>query len=344
MKSHRACASGDVRSDPATCLRDEHSARCRRAPVRAATGSARVQRAFLAAGLQFLALTLAYLLPGPQPALAQSTAQLTDWALICPQGSAGEPYFHDPRGFTIPILDLGVRAIASSLCKLTTPAATTNYPVTVTNHGASTIYVAFTNYSTQQPATITWTNCTVANNQATIPTGMTCYAQVPTTAGMTRFCAFTTLVPTGRTPNCNLAQANNQTMIETNFGTGANGVCFPTSLASCVWYDISVIPQNCTPSAWSLNYCQNTGGASYNLPVSLASSGQVTFTCKGPPSSTPYGNANYPSMCGVSTMSPPGCVGNTPTCVNAFFFPTPTPQPNVEAQGSALVIMFLSGP
>jgi hypothetical protein len=84
----------------------------------------------------------------------------------------------------------------------------------------------------------------------------------------------------------------------------------------------------------------NTGGASYNLPVSVASSGQLTYTCKGPPSGT-YGNSNYPSNCGNPTAS---CVGNVPTCDNAYFFPTPSPQPNSEAQpGQILVITFLAG-
>jgi hypothetical protein len=339
MKSQTFSASGDTRSDPLTQLLDDHSARCSPVHVRAATGPARAQSRFLAS-LQFLALALAYLLPGPQPALAA----LGDWTLVCPQGNTGEPVFHAPigSGLTVTIVDPAMRAVASTLCKLTTPAAAANYPVTVTNQGTSTIYVAFTDYSTQQPATVTWTGCTVVNNQVVVPPGgaTTCSAQVPVTVGMTRFCAFTSQVPIGQTPNCNLAQAHNQTMVETNFGTGANGVCFPTTLASCVWYDISVIPQNCTPQAWSTNGCMNTGGASYNLPVSLAASGQVTFTCKGPPNSA---NSNYPSNCGVPTMSPPGCVGNSPTCVNAYFFPTPTPQPNVEAQGSTLVIKFLPG-
>jgi hypothetical protein len=339
MKSYATCQSCDARTNPGAHLRDDHSARSSSASLRGATGVAR-PRGLLTLGLQFFALALAYLVPGPQPVVAA----MPDWTLVCPQGSAGEPYFHIPLGgLTVPIIDPGVRAIASNLCKLTTPATAQTYPVTVTNQGASTIYVAFTNYSTQQPATITWGNCSVVNNQATIPTGTTCSAQVPVTAGKTRFCASTAQVPIGQTPNCNLAQTYNQTMVETNFGTGANGVCYPTSLSSCVWYDISIIPQNCTPSAWTLNYCASTGGASYNLPVSLASSGQVTFTCKGPQSTTPYGNANYPTNCGVPTMTAPGCVGNTPSCVNAYFFPTPTPGPNVEAQGSTLVITFLSG-
>jgi hypothetical protein len=313
-----------------------------------ATGTAHSRRTILPIFLQCLALALAYLLPCPQAAVAAGPdPQPTDWTLVCPQGSAGEPYFHvaTGAGLTVQIVDPAMRAVASSLCKVTTPAAAATYPVTVTNQGASTIYVAFTNYSTQQPSPVTWTNCSVVNNQVVVPSGghTTCSTQVPVTAGKTRFCASTTQVPVGQTPNCNLAQTYNQTIVETNFGTGANGVCYPTTVTNCVWYDISIIPQNCTPSAWSLNYCASTGGASYNLPVSLAASAQATFTCKGPQSTTPYGNANYPTNCGVPTMTAPGCVGNTPTCVNAYFFPTPTPGPNVEAQGSTLVITFLSG-
>jgi hypothetical protein len=156
--------------------------------------------------------------------------------------------------------------------------AAENINVNVSNNGTNTIYVAFTDYSTQLPGPITWTNCTVVNNQVIIPGASagpitTCNALVPATAGITRFCAFTSQVAVGQSPNCNLAQAHNQTNIETNFGTGSNGVCYPTSLSSCVWYDISVIPQNCTPAAWSLNYCQNTGGALEQRPIDLHVSG-----------------------------------------------------------------------
>jgi hypothetical protein len=290
-------------------------------------------------GLCFLALTFAYVLAGPRPGVAAAA----EWTLVCPDIGSGEPQFRDQRGRLFAIRNPGERAIADRVCHLSGPTAAETYSVSVTNNGANTIYVAFTDYSSQLPGSITWTNCSVVNNQAVIATNTTCAAQVPTTAGITRFCASTTAVPTGQSPNCNLAQAHNQTMIETNFGTGANGVCYPTNLSSCVWYDISVIPQNCTPSAWSANYCQNTGGASYNLPVSLSSSGQNTYTCQGPPSTTPpYDSAGYPSNCGNPTA---GCVGNTPSCDNAYFWPTPSPEPNSEAQpGQTLQITFLSGP
>jgi hypothetical protein len=301
-------------------------------------GPALQRRAFLIHGLWFLLFAVAYVLAAPHPV----SAAAGDWVLVCPQGASGEPQFRDQRGTLIPILDPGERAIAARACNLSAPSPAGNVNVTVTNSGANTIYVAFTNYSTQQPGQITWTNCSVVNNQVVIAGGnTTCNASVPATAGIARFCAFTSEVAAGQSPNCNLAQTYNQTIIETNFGTGANGVCYPTTISSCVWYDISVIPQNCTPAAWSQNYCANTGGASYNLPVSIASSGQPTYTCQGPPSGTPYGNANYPSNCGIPTAS---CVGNIPTCDNAYFWPTPSPQPNSEAQsGQTLVITFLAG-
>jgi hypothetical protein len=178
--------------------------------------------------------------------------------------------------------------------------------VVVANKGANTIHVAFTNYTTQQPGPINWGTCaaSVSNNQAAIASGATCTASVPNNVGPSRFCASTTAMAT---PNCNNAQANLQTMIETNFGSGAASSCYPTSMASCVWYDISLIPSNCTDAAWTQNQCASTGGAAYNLPVALACSAQPTYTCQGPPG-TQYGNSNYPTKCG----NPNGtCVGNT---------------------------------
>jgi hypothetical protein len=300
-------------------------------------GPSRALRASVIQGLWFLVLALAYVLASPHPV----SAGAADWVLICPDVSSGEPQFRDQRGHVFPIILPGERAIAEKVCNFGVPSAVENVSVSVTNNGANTIYLAFTDYSTQLPGPIDWTNCTVVNNQVTIGQNTTCNALVPSTAGKTRFCAFTSQVPVGQSPNCNLAQTYNQTIIETNFGTVSNGVCYPTSLSSCVWYDISVIPQNCTPAAWALNYCQNTGGASYNLPVSLASSGQPTYTCRGPPSNSPYGNANYPSNCGNPTAA---CVGNSSTCNNAYFWPTPSPAPNSEAQpGQTLVITFLAG-
>jgi hypothetical protein len=285
-------------------------------------------------------LAIAYALSSPHPALAA-----VDWVLICPEGSSGEPKFQDQYGNIFAIHDRGERAIAAKACNpdITGGEENVNANVSVTNSGANTIYVAFTNYSTQLPGVITWSaSCTVANSRVILATGQTCTATVPATAGISRFCASTSPTPVGQVPNCNLAQTHNQTIVETNFGAGANGVCYPTNLSSCAWYDISVIPQNCTPQAWALNSCQNTGGASYNLPISLACSGEPTYTCQGPTSPIPYGNANYPSNCGSPTAN---CAGNSPTCSNAYFWPTPSPSPNSECQpGQTLVINFLAGP
>jgi len=222
------------------------------------------------------------------------------------------------------------------------PVLAADVTVTLTNQTAGTIYVAFTNYTTQQPGQINWGTCasSVSNNQLALAKGAICTTAVPTTVGSSRFCASTTQMAT---PNCNKAQANHQTMVETNFGSGSANTCYPTSMASCVWYDISVIPQNCTDAAWAQNQCANTGGAAYNLPVSIACTGQPTNTCQGPPNP---GNSNYPTKCG----NPNGtCVGNTPNCVNAYFFPMfsgpPSQhQPNSQCPaGATLAITFLAG-
>ena len=119
-------------------------------------------------------------------------------------------------------------------------------------------------------------------------------------------------------------------MIETTFGAGAAG-CYPTSQASCIWYDISLIPSNCTDPRWQAqNYCSNTGGAAYNLPVQLSCQNQPTYTCKGPPGST-YGNSGFPTNCGNPNAT---CTGNAelreclfPSDVRAAVEPVPTQCP-----------------
>ena len=135
-------------------------------------------------------------------------------------------------------------------------------------------------------------------------------------------------------------------MVETTFGAGSGG-CTSPSMASCVWYDISVIPANCTDQLWvSTSWCSNTGGAAYNLPVTLSCAGQPTFTCQGPPGST-WGNSNYPSKCGNPNAT---CDGNSQSCVNAYFFPMfqgPPSKYQPVAQcpaGSALQVTFLAAP
>jgi hypothetical protein len=144
------------------------------------------------------------------------------------------------------------------------------------------------------------------------------------------------------TMDCFNAQANNQTMVETTFQPNGPG-CF--NQGNCVWYDISTIPSTCTDALWKQNDCANTGGASYNLPVSLACGGTAYYTCKGPTSGT-YGNSNYPSNCG----NPNSICLSGPSCQNAYFYPMFSPpenqyQPNRACLGGqVLTITFPSGP
>lgn len=216
--------------------------------------------------------------------------------------------------------------------------------VVIQNQQSQAIYVAFTLGNGQVPGTINWGNCSgsVSNNQVAIAPGTSCNTVVPTSSSSSRFCASKSAMAT---PNCYQAQTNHQTMVETTFGAGAAG-CYPTSMASCVWYDISLIPSNCTDPLWQTqNYCSNTGGAAYNLPVQLSCQNQPTYTCQGPPGST-YGNSGYPVNCGNPNAT---CTGNTPNCVNAYFHPMFVPpwsqyQPNAQCPaGSALQVTFLAG-
>jgi len=241
-------------------------------------------------------------------------------------------------------------ALAQGSTTLNTPGGGL-VTVSVSNKGAATLYVAFTVQS-GAPGPITWSGCTVTNNQAILTPGPTCTATVPNTAGVSRFCASTQPWPTGQTPNCWNAQRNNQTLIETNFTSGTG--CYPTNQASCVWYDISVIPENCTNCDWQTNNCNNAGGVSYNVPVQLACSAAPTFTCQGPVGPIGSYNAQYPTKCGT-VLTQPNCVGGPQSCLQAYFFPMFTsgscpypsskPQPNAEClQGNTLVVNFLSGP
>ena len=190
---------------------------------------------------------------------------------------------------------LWLAALLAGLALASTAKAQVN--VVIQNQQAQTIYVAFTLGAGQAPGALNWGNCSgyVSNNQAALPSGTTCNTVVPTSSGSSRFCASTSSM--GTMPNCYNAQTNHQTLVETAFGSGSNGCTSPT-MASCVWHDISVIPANCTDQLWvSPSWCSNTGGAAYNLPVTLSCAGQPTFTCQGPPGST-WGNSNYPSKCG----------------------------------------------
>ena len=131
-------------------------------------------------------------------------------------------------------------------------------------------------------------------------------------------------------------------MVETNFEPASNPGCF--NKGNCVWFDISVIPSTCTDTLWKANQCAGTGGAAYNLPVSVACNGNTIYTCQGP-ASTKYGTANYPSMCG----NPNAICQGSANCLNAYFYPMFDPpenqyQPNTAClSGQTLTVNFLAG-
>ena len=225
--------------------------------------------------------------------------------------------------------------------------------VNIANNTGATLYVSFTQNNTgHSPGVITWNSsgsgCTGASTSANaastqINTGQTCTASVNTSSGSSRFCAAKNAAPA----DCMNAQTQHLTMVETNFVAGSSN-CFNTP--TCVWYDISVIPSTCTDTLWGQNQCANTGGASYNVPVTLSCAGnssEPTYTCQGPANGT-YGNSNYPSQCGNPNAK---CATGTPNCTNgvsAYFYPmfdSPenTYQPNAVCVKGNLSINFLSG-
>jgi hypothetical protein len=237
-----------------------------------------------------------------------------DLILLCPPGA--EPQFQNERsGKVFPISDRRLRAIAEKVCQ---PALLTaeSGNVNIVNNTGKTIYVGFT---PQAGSSITWgSGCGTPIGKGVtvgIPVDGTCQAAVTNSVASpgSRFCAATSVGSTGL--DCSMAQQNNQTLIEPSFQPAP---CFGNN--SCIWYDISVIPWNCTNSDWASNMCAGTGDASYNLPVSLACSGEPTYTCQGPAPSTnnPYGSAKYPINCGNPNAN---CVPTSstaaPNCDNA---------------------------
>jgi len=185
--------------------------------------------------------------------------------------------------------------------------------VNIVNSQSVPIYVSFTTLN-QAPGTITWNSsgsgCLNTGKSANaaytqINARQTCTASVDTASSSTRFCAATNAAPS----NCMNAQTQHLTMVETNFEAASNPGCF-NSGAACVWYDISVIPSTCTDTLWKQNQCANTGGASYNLPVTLSCSNtaEPVYTCQGPTSAA-YGPENYPSKCGNPNAT---CATGTP--------------------------------
>lgn len=282
----------------------------------------------------FLAVIF-HLTAGPSPVLGADT----DLTLICPDGGSGKPYFEDPKtGTTYPILHPGLEAVADKACNPALPGGETA-GVALVNARGTPIFVGFTTID-HKPGPITWgAGCTKSGTGARIAAGATCVARIISNGVGSRFCATSNAVPA----DCFNAQANHQTMIETNFEPSSNPGCF--NKGHCVWFDMSVIPSTCTDALWKQNQCADTGGASYNLPVSLACNGNTIYTCRGPSNNT-HGPANYPSKCG----NPNAICQSAPNCQNAYFYPMFVPpenkyQPNaVCSSGQVLTIKFLPGP
>ena len=207
--------------------------------------------------------------------------------LLCP-GEGGSTYrFQDVETQEeTRIQDPQLKALAEQACETSLGAAGESGPVAITNKRTTPIFVGFTTMD-HKPGPITWgAGCTKSGKGARIAAGATCKATVASTAAPSRFCADAKAVPA----DCFDAQQNHQTMVETNFEPSTNAGCF--NKGNCVWFDISVIPQNCTDALWKKNKCASTGGASYNFPVSIAcgTKAKATYTCQGP-TTTKWGNS-----------------------------------------------------
>ncbi len=286
------------------------------------------------------ALVLAALSAGVLGA-ATAPATAATLKLRCP-GEGGSTYrFQDVETQEeTRIRDPQLKALAEQACETSLGAAGESGPVTITNKRTTPIFVGFTTMD-HKPGPITWgAGCTKSGKGARIAAGATCKATVASTAAPSRFCADAKAVPA----DCFKAQQNHQTMEETNFEPSTNAGCF--NKGNCVWFDISVIPQNCTDALWKKNKCASTGGASYNFPVSIAcgTSGKATYTCQGP-TTTKWGNSKYPGNCG----NPDATCQSGKNCQNAYFYPMFYPpenkyQPNaVCLSGQTLAVTFLAG-
>ena len=183
-------------------------------------------------------------------------------------------------------------------------------------------------------------DCVSVPHGVRIKPGSSCAASVVSTNTGSRFCA-----ALEAPPDCLSAQQQHVTLIEPTFDTSAK--C--KSAKPCVYYDISVIPANCTDADWDRDHCAGTGGAAYNLPVALSCLGPVReplFDCCGPDDS-PFGS-HYPKTCGNPAAK---CVGNTQSCVMAYFHPmfsVPGSDSNHQPvgdcpNGRTLAIQFLAG-
>lgn len=178
------------------------------------------------------------------------------------------------------------------------------------------------------PCALTWGAGCQANGQsdkgiyAIVAPGTTCEVSVASSTGPSRLCGALTAADV---PDCWQAQWNHVTLLETNFQS------------SEVFYDVSIIPLNfgkpgCLNEQWEQDFCNASGQASYNLPVSFGCSldPAIYFTCQGPPSQK-WGTMNlYPGNCGDPPKAlddPSLCICGQPCSpcnVGAFFYPMAT--------------------
>lgn len=225
--------------------------------------------------------------------------------------------------------------------------------VLIKNERSEAIYVTCSSGITAAtgPCSLTWgAGCTAQGQgslgiHASIAAGSSCAVAVNTSTGPSRLCASDSLTDI---PDCWQAQWNHVTLLETNF------------TASEVFYDISVIPLNfgkagCFNSQWESDYCNSSGQAAYNLPLSVGCSADAMtyFTCQGPPSAKWGADVMFPGNCGDPPQNPTeSCVcGQCATACNvvAFFYPmaglpegTQTPVRSC-ALSNQLVATFLAG-
>jgi hypothetical protein len=225
----------------------------------------------------------------------------------------------------------------------------------IANQRQSAIYVTCSSgiFAATGPCTLTWGSGCQSNGQsdkgiyAIVAPGTTCQVSVASSTGPSRLCASET---SADVPDCWQAQWNHVTLLETNFTT------------SEVFYDLSIIPLNfgtpgCFNDQWEQDFCNASGQASYNLPVSFGCSldPAVYFTCQGP-ASQKWGAMNlYPGTCGNPPKAlddPSLCVCGqacSPCNVTTFFYPmatlpegTKTPVRSCASTGT-LEATFLAG-
>lgn len=297
-----------------------------------------------------LAAAIAALLMGAQPGLAAPAGSDgivhlvgtdPDLTLVCPGGALVDPELQNRRtGEIVPIANPRLRAVAAKACSSGLAAAPPEtQPVRIFNDRAAPVYVAYSG-----GGAIDWhldADCVSVPRGVEIKPGGSCSANVVPTNSGSRFCA-----ALSAPPDCLAAQRQHVTLIEPTFDTSAK--C--KSAKPCAYYDISVIPANCTDADWDRDHCAGTGGAAYNLPVALSCPGPVReplFVCRGPADS-PFGS-HYPRICGNPAAK---CIGNTQSCVMAYFHPMFSgPGSNSNHQpvgdcpdGRTLTVQFLAGP